>query len=348
MEHNVFNISHFDYELPSSAIAQVPLAMRDESRLLIVDREKNQITEAKFKDITRFLNPEDVLVLNNTKVIQARLYGKKKSGSIVEFLLIKEKQKGIWEVLVKPGKRAKKGDVFCFEGSLFNAQILDTTLDGGRLIQFFPENIQPLLETVGKPPLPPYIKEEVDCPEKYQTVYAQKEGAIAAPTAGFHFTQELLNQIKEKGVEIVYVTLHCGLATFRPVKTTDIREHPMTYEWIEINPLAAKTMNHAKQTKKKIIAVGTTSVRTLESAAFMGNGGCFNVGPVSEETRLYITPGYQFKMIDTLITNFHTPCSTNLILVSTFAGLDLCKKSYAYALKNNFRFFSFGDAMIIL
>ncbi|UCC95937.1 MAG: tRNA preQ1(34) S-adenosylmethionine ribosyltransferase-isomerase QueA, partial [Candidatus Omnitrophota bacterium] len=252
------------------------------------------------------------------------------------------------EVLVKPGRRARINDTIIFEGNDFVAKILDKTPQGGRILQFDPPDIEHFLPRSGKVPLPPYIKREILDSQKYQTVYAKKRGAVAAPTAGLHFTKTLLKRIEQKGVEIVYVTLHCGLGTFRPVKTEDIRNHQMDTEWAKISSSTAQLLTKAKLEKRRIIAVGTTSVRVLESAAVVGREGIYRLKPFSRETNLYILPGYTFKIVDALITNFHTPCSTNLILASSFCGYKLLMESYAYAIKSGFRFYSFGDAMFIM
>lgn len=360
---NIFNLSNFTYKLSPSLVAQEPVSPRDSSRLLIVKRKDKSIQEVVFKEIVNFLNAGDVLVLNDTKVIKAKLLGRKerpacgfvsagsrqrRDGAKIDVLLVKEKEKGIWQVLASPAKRVRVNDLIIFEEGKLTAKVLERSSDGGRVLQFFPKDIDSLLETVGKPPLPHYIKKEIDDFQKYQTIYAKKEGAIAAPTAGLHFTPSLLSEIDKKGVKIVYVTLHCGLATFRPVKTEDIRSHSMESEWIDVSSSVEKTVNSAKKAAAKIIAVGTTSIRTSESVAFTAKDGNSYIKSFSGETNLYIMPGYKFKIINAALTNFHTPCSTNLILVSCFCGLDLIKQAYDYAIKQKFRFFSFGDAMLII
>ncbi|MFA5338287.1 MAG: tRNA preQ1(34) S-adenosylmethionine ribosyltransferase-isomerase QueA [Candidatus Omnitrophota bacterium] len=347
MEKDLYALSNFNYELPKGLIAQEPLPKRDSSRLLIINRKNNSLHEAVFKDIVELLNKDDVLVLNDTRVIKARLTGKNKTGGKIEVLLLREKEKGVWETLVNPGKRAKLGEKISFEKDGFYAKTIDKTLQGGRLLEFFPQDFMSYLNEVGKPPLPHYIKKEIDDFEKYQTIYSKKEGAVAAPTAGLHFTEKLISQIKQKGVKVVYVTLHCGLATFRPVKCADIREHKMDSECIDISQESAGVINEAKDKGHRIIAVGTTSVRSLESASFLNPEGKPRIKNATFETNFYITPGYKFRIIDALITNFHTPLSTNLILVSSFCGQPLTQKAYAYAKTANFRFFSFGDAMFI-
>ncbi|MFA6281620.1 MAG: tRNA preQ1(34) S-adenosylmethionine ribosyltransferase-isomerase QueA [Candidatus Omnitrophota bacterium] len=342
-----FHISNFSYELPKELIAQEPLSERDTSRLLIVDRKHNNIKEIVFKDVIDLLNEGDLLVLNDTRVIRARIKGVNKNGSKIEILLLKEKESGIWDALVNPAKRAKIGEEIIFEEG-FRAKILDKTWQGGRVLEFSPKKFSSLLERLGQAPLPPYIKKDIDDFEKYQTTYASKDGAIAAPTAGFHFTKSLLEKIKAKGVNITYLTLHCGLATFRPVKSDDIREHKMDFEWFEISEDTAKLVNSTKENGRRVIAVGTTSIRSLESAAYCDNHKNYRVKSASTETNSYIVPGYKFKIVDAVITNFHTPCSTNLVLVSSFAGLELTRKAYEYAVKKKFRFFSFGDATFFL
>jgi len=348
MEKDLYKLSNFNYDLPKNLIAQEPLKERDSSRLLVINRKDNSIRETIFKDIIGLLNEGDILVLNDTRVIKAKLIGKTKTGGKIEILLLKEKEKGIWETLVMPGKRAKLGEKISFGKEGFSATIIDKTLQGGRVFEFFPKDFTSCLDELGKPPLPHYIKKEIDDFEKYQTIYSKKEGAVAAPTAGLHFTRKLMSQIKEKGINIVYITLHCGLATFRPVKCEDIREHKMDSEAITISKDAANAINEAKDKGSRIIAVGTTSVRSLEAASFLNPEGKFHVKDKIFETNFYITPGYKFKIVDALITNFHTPLSTNLVLVSSFCGQQLTQKAYAYAKKANFRFFSFGDAMFIV
>lgn len=339
-----FRLTEYDYKIPPELIAQEPLLSRDKSRLLIVDRRDFSLQEVVFKDIVDFLKEGDVLVLNDTRVFKARLLGKK-GKSKVEVLLLKERNEGIWEVLVKPGKRAKTGEKISFDEDYY-AVIMDKTHHGGRVLQFFPSDIKPLLKKEGKVPLPPYIKKDIADESSYQTVYAKKKGAVAAPTAGFHFTPYLIEKIKEKGVKIASITLHCGLATFRPIKTEDIRDHKMGSEFIEISPQAVKTINQAKQKKSRVIAVGTTSMRSLESAAVDTHPAAIKT--YCADTDLYIVPGYRFKIVDTVITNFHTPCSTNLVLISSFCGQRLLKKAYDYAVNKRFRFYSFGDAMMVL
>jgi S-adenosylmethionine:tRNA ribosyltransferase-isomerase len=348
MKEDIFKLSNYDFKIPRTLIAQEPLAKRDESRLLIIRRKDKSFQEIVFKDIVNFLNSQDVLVLNDTRVIKARLLGRKTTGAKIDVLLVRQKSKGVWEVLAKPRKRLKKNDTIVFGENQLTAKVLEAIAGGAIILEFFPKEISPLLETIGKPPLPHYIKKEIDDFEKYQTTYAKKQGAIAAPTAGFHFTPELLAQIQKKGVRIVHLTLHCGLATFQPVKSEDIRSHILPQEEIEVSKTVENAVNLAKQAGSRVIAVGTTAIRTLESAAFLNENNEFRIKAFRGETNLYITPGYKFKIIDAALTNFHTPCSSNLILTSCFCGLDLLRQAYDYAAQQKFRFFSFGDAMLIL
>ncbi len=348
MDKDIFSLTNYNYDIPAELIAQEPLPERPQSRLLVVDRAAATFREMVFRDIVSLFRPGDVLVINDTKVIRARLKARRPTGGCLEVLLLRDKGRGSWEVLVKPGKKARPGDTLFFSpDDSFSARVIERTAQGGRVIQFSPPEIFPLLDKYGKVPAPPYIKKEVDDADRYQTVYARKSGAIAAPTAGFHFTPELLSALREKGVQIVYVTLHCGLPTFRPVKTEDIRDHDMREELFELDRQAADAINAARQEKRRVIAVGTTSVRTLESAAVEKEPG-FRVAAQVSQTGLYIYPGYKFRIVDAIITNFHTPCSTNLVLISTFAGLKLIQEAYSFAREKKFRFFSFGDAMCII
>ncbi|MFA7676794.1 MAG: tRNA preQ1(34) S-adenosylmethionine ribosyltransferase-isomerase QueA [Candidatus Omnitrophota bacterium] len=348
MEEKVFNSSSYYFDLPPQFIAQEPVLPRDNCRLLVVERQNPGFKEARFKDIEGFLNPGDVLVLNDTKVIMARLKAKTSSGGKLEVFLLKDKKDNTWEVLVNPGKRARLGAVVHFDKSCLKAIITGVTPQGTRMIKFESSNLKKDLESLGQVPTPPYIKKEVKQKSLYQTVYAKNQGAIAAPTAGLHFTKKLLSRIANKGVRIVYITLHCGLATFRPVKTNDIRNHPMDSEWINLASSAATAINKAKARGGRVFAVGTTAVRTLESLAQPSGDFGWKVSPFCGATNFYIVPGYKFKIIDALITNFHTPGSTNLILVSAFCNLDKISQSYAFAQKESFRFYSFGDAMLIM
>ncbi len=347
MEKGVFDISEYDYKISSELIAQEPVTPRDNCRLLILQQNNKKIREGIFKDVVEFLEDGDVLVLNNTKVIKARIMGRKKSGGKIEVLVLKKKEKGIWEALVKPGKRARVNDTIIFDKGNFTAEIIDKTSGGLRILKFYPPDLEDYLINSGDVPLPPYIKKEISDFSDYQTIYAKKEGAVAAPTAGLHLTDNLIREIMAKGVKIIYITLHCGLSTFRPVKKEDIREHDIGFEWINISESASETINLAKKRGKRITVVGTTAIRTLESAAFIDDEGVAQIAPYSGETDLYIVPGYKFKIVDSIITNFHTPRSSNLILISSFYGVNAVKEAYKYAQDNSFRFFSFGDAMII-
>jgi len=337
-----FKSSSYDFSLPDELIAQRPHRPRDKSRLLVVERRQGRLTEKVFSDIVSFLEEGDCLVLNNTKVIKARVWGKKESGAKIEFLLLREAEDGCWECLARPAKRIKQASRIFFQNGC-QAEIKNRSSSGLFYLKFSSGGAQSLIEASGEAPLPPYIKKNSDL-EDYQTVYAKEAGAVAAPTAGLHFTRPLIEEIKNKGVRVVYVTLHCSLATFRPVKAKDIRDHKMSEEYVELNKKVADTINNAKRKKKKVFAVGTTSVRTLESAA----RGSAEVKPFSGPTGLYILPGYKFKVVDALLTNFHTPLSTNLILVASFSSLGLIKQAYSHAQAKKFRFFSFGDAMLIL
>ncbi|KPK42970.1 MAG: S-adenosylmethionine:tRNA ribosyltransferase-isomerase [Omnitrophica WOR_2 bacterium SM23_29] len=340
-------VSEFDYNLPEELIAQEPMSNRDECRLLVLNRKDKSLKEAFFKDIVEFINKGDLFILNDTRVLPARLFAKRKTGGQLEILLLKDRGQGAWEVLVKPGKKARLGENIYFADGRSSAQILEKTPAGGRLVKFSPVNIRRLMNQYGKMPLPHYIKKELRMPDYYQTVYAKKDGAVAAPTAGLHFTKELLRALYHRGVEIAYITLHCGLATFRPVKTSDIREHRMETEFYQISPDAARIINQAKTCGKKIIAVGTTVARAVETAGHRSQKGIYQVKAEEGETRLYIYPGHRFKIIDMLLTNFHLARSTNLILVSAFAGIEFIRQAYQYAIERKFRFYSFGDAMLV-
>lgn len=337
--------SDFYFDLPEELIAQDPLEDRSSSRLLVLEKETGNTEHHIFKDIIDFLNPGDCLVLNNTKVIPARLLGSREAtGGAVEVLLLKRKEKDVWETLVKPGKKAKPGTRLIFGDGLLRAEVLETVEEGNRLIKFEYEGIfEEVLDKLGEMPLPPYITHKLQDKNRYQTVYAKYEGSAAAPTAGLHFTNELLKQIEEKGVEIAYVTLHVGLGTFRPVKVDNILEHHMHSEFYEVSSDAAEKMNRAKANGKRVICVGTTSCRTVESAA--GSDGRIEQG--CGDTEIFIYPGYKFKMLDALITNFHLPESTLVMLVSALAGKDNVLNAYNEAITEKYRFFSFGDAMFI-
>lgn len=337
--------SDFYFDLPEELIAQDPLAERSSSRLLVLDKETGKTEHHIFRDIIDYLNPGDCLVLNNTKVIPARLLGKREeTGGAVEVLLLKRKEKDVWETLVKPGKKAKPGTKLSFGDGLLRAEVLETVEEGNRLIKFEYDGIfEEVLDTLGEMPLPPYITHKLLDKNRYQTVYAKYEGSAAAPTAGLHFTHELLKQIEEKGIETAYVTLHVGLGTFRPVKTDDILKHHMHSEFFQVTGEAADKINHAKESGKRVICVGTTSCRTVESAT--GDDG--KIKPGCGDTQIFIYPGYKFKMLDALITNFHLPESTLVMLVSALAGKDNILNAYKEAIALKYRFFSFGDAMFI-
>lgn len=339
-------LSDFSYELPQELIAQDPLENRSSSRLMLLDRKTGEIEHKIFSDVMDYLNPGDCLVINDTRVIPARLIGlKEDTQAQIEVLLLKRRRDSIWEVLVKPGKKARQGCRISFGEGLLTGEIIDVVEDGNRLIRFEYDGVfEQILDQLGEMPLPPYITHKLKDRNRYQTVYAKNDGSAAAPTAGLHFTGELLKRIEEKGVKIARVTLHVGLGTFRPVKVDNILEHHMHSEYINVTKEAADTINSARKNGGRIIAVGTTSCRTLESAA--DENGIVN--PVSKETDIFIYPGYQFKAVDSLITNFHLPESTLLMLVSALAGREKILKAYNIAVKEKYRFFSFGDAMMIL
>lgn len=337
--------SDFYFDLPEELIAQDPLEDRSSSRLLVLDKETGETSHHIFKEVINYLNLGDCLVLNNTKVIPARLIGHKEdTGAAIEVLLLKRKENDIWETLVKPGKKCKPGTKIVFGEGLLHATVLETVEDGNRLIRFSYEGIfEEILDRLGEMPLPPYITHKLQDKNRYQTVYAKYEGSAAAPTAGLHFTKELLQQIEEKGIDIAYVTLHVGLGTFRPVKVDNILEHHMHSEFYQVTKEAADKINKAKKEGHRVICVGTTSCRTVESAADengMVKEGCDN-------TEIFIYPGYKFKVLDALITNFHLPESTLVMLVSALAGREHILNAYEEAIREKYRFFSFGDAMLI-
>lgn len=338
-------VTDFNYNLPEELIAQVPIEKRDESRLMVLDREKKTIEHKVFKDILDYLKPGDCLVRNNTKVIPARLYGvKEENGANVEFLLLHRVEGDIWEVMVRPGKKLMPGAKVSFGDGILKAEILEKMDDGNRKVKFEYNGIfNEILDKIGLMPLPPYIKERLKEKDRYQTVYAKYEGSAAAPTAGLHFTDELLEKIKEKGVEIANVTLHVGIGTFRPVKVENIEEHDMHSEHYYIKKEDADKINNARKNGGRIIAVGTTSCRVLESIS--DENGI--VHETEGDTSIFIYPGYKFKCIDCLITNFHLPESTLIMLVSALAGKDYIMKAYEEAVKEKYKFFSFGDAMFI-
>lgn len=337
-------VSDFDYELPEELIAQTPIEKRDESRLMILDREKKNIEHKKFKDIIDFLEPGDVLVRNNTKVIPARLYGKKETGANVEFLLLNNIEGDIWECIVRPGNKLHIDTKVIFGDGLLTGKIIDTMPGGTRKVRFEYTGIfNEILDQIGLMPLPPYIHEELKQKDRYQTVYAKYDGSAAAPTAGLHFTEELLEKLKQKGIIIANVTLHVGIGTFRPVKEETVESHEMHTEHYYIKQEDVNKINNAKKNGKRVIAVGTTSCRVLETVADV-NG---YVKPTEGDTQIFIYPGYKFKILDGLITNFHLPQSTLLMLVSALAGREYIMEAYNEAVKERYRFFSFGDAMFI-
>ena len=338
--------SDFYFDLPQEQIAQDPLKDRSSSRLLVLDKETGEYEHRVFRDIVDYLHPGDCLVLNNTKVIPARLFGEKEgTGAHIEILLLKRRENDIWETLVKPGRKAKPGTKISFGGGLLTGEVMDVVEEGNRLIRFSYEGIfEEILDQLGQMPLPPYITHQLKDKNRYQTVYAKYDGSAAAPTAGLHFTPELLKQVKEIGVEIAEVTLHVGLGTFRPVKVENVLEHHMHSEFYMIDEEAAEKINRTRENGGRVICVGTTSCRTIESAADE-NG---RLKASSGWTDIFIYPGYRFQVLDCLITNFHLPESTLLMLVSALAGREHILAAYEEAVKQGYRFFSFGDAMLIV
>lgn len=337
--------SDFYFDLPEELIAQVPVKDRTSSKLMVLDKETGEIEHKVFKDVIDYLNPGDCLVLNNTRVIPARLIGEKlETGGKIEFLLLKRTEEDTWQALVKPGKRAKVGTKFSFGNKKLIGEVVGLAEEGSRIIKFHYEGIfEEILDELGNMPLPPYITERLEERERYQTVYSKHNGSAAAPTAGLHFTQDLLDKIKEKGVDIAFVTLHVGLGTFRPVKVEDVLNHEMHSEYYMLDKEAAEKINNAKKNGKNVICVGTTSCRTVESASSKD-------GLVKESsgwTNIFIYPGYKFKVVDRLITNFHLPESTLIMLVSALSTKDNVLNAYDIAVKDRYRFFSFGDAMIL-
>lgn len=339
------NVKDYDYDLPEELIAQDPLEDRSSSRLMVLDRQTGDVEHRHFTDILEYLHPGDCLVINNTKVIPARLFGvKEDTQTKIEVLLLKRKENDIWETLVKPGKKAKPGTKLVFGDGLLTAEVVDVVEEGNRLIQFHYDGIfEEILDQLGQMPLPPYITHQLKDKNRYQTVYAKYDGSAAAPTAGLHFTKELLQKVKDMGVDIAEVTLHVGLGTFRPVKVENVLDHHMHSEFYMVSQEAADKINRAKESGHRVIAVGTTSTRTLEAAADE-NG---RLHETSGWTEIFIYPGYQFKVIDALITNFHLPQSTLVMLVSALAGREHVLHAYEIAVKERYRFFSFGDAMLI-
>ncbi|MBQ3284063.1 MAG: tRNA preQ1(34) S-adenosylmethionine ribosyltransferase-isomerase QueA [Ruminococcus sp.] len=338
--------SDFYYDLPQEQIAQTPIEPRDHSRMMVLKRENDSIEHKHFYDIIDYLNEGDCLIVNDSRVIPARIYGyKEDTGAKIEFLLLKQISGNRWETLVKPGKKAKIGARFVFGEGLLKAQVVDIVDDGNRIVELeSEENIFSTLDKIGQMPLPPYITEKLEDQERYQTVYSHELGSAAAPTAGLHFTNELLDKIRAKGVNIGYVTLHVGLGTFRPVKVDDVTKHKMHSEHYEIPAETAELINNTKANGKRVIAVGTTSCRTLESVAAEYS----EIRACDGYTDIFIYPGFTFKVLDGLITNFHLPESTLIMLVSAFYGYDKTMKAYEVAVKEKYRFFSFGDAMAIL
>lgn len=339
------NVKDFYFDLPQELIAQDPLEDRASSRLLVLDRETGEVTHRKFRDILGYLNPGDCLVINDTKVIPARLIGSREgTNAKIEVLLLKRRENDIWETLVKPGKKAKPGTVINFGDGLLKGTVIDVVEEGNRLIQFSYEGIfEEILDRLGQMPLPPYITHQLQDKNRYQTVYAKHEGSAAAPTAGLHFTKELLQEIENQGVKIAHVTLHVGLGTFRPVKVENVLDHHMHSEFYMVEESEAEKINQTKKDGGRVICVGTTSCRTIESAS--DENGILKAG--SGWTDIFIYPGYQFKILDCLITNFHLPESTLVMLVSALAGREHVLAAYEEAVKERYRFFSFGDAMFI-
>lgn len=344
--------SDFDFDLPQELIAQHPTEERDAARLMVVHRKTGEIEHRIFRDITEYLRPGDVLVINDSKVIPARIYGQKikdeGDGAQCEFVLLRQKELDVWDVIVRPGRRLKTGARVSFGDGILTAEIVDVTGDGDRIVRFEydrsgGETLYSILDKIGKMPLPPYITEELKNNDDYQTVYAKDLGSAAAPTAGLHFTEELLEKIRGMGVEIAPVMLHVGLGTFRPVKAEKIQDHVMHGEFFSVSEESAEKINNARKNGGRIVAVGTTSCRTLESAS--DDAGI--VHAMTDDTGIFIYPGYKFKAVDALITNFHLPESTLIMLVSALAGTELIKKTYETAIKEKYRFFSFGDAMLI-
>ena len=340
-------ISEFDYELPENLIAQNPLEQRENSRMLVLDKTKKKWKDKHFFDLPQFLNSGDVLVLNNTKVFPARLFGETETGAKIELFLVKETEDSVWETLARPGKRLKTGKNITF-GENLTAEVLEKTADGKFFVRFTANgNFDEILDEIGNVPLPPYIKRDVETREndreRYQTIFAKQRGAIAAPTAGLHFTPQIIEEIKNLGVEVAEITLHVGYGTFEPVRVEDLSEHKVLPENFEISRETAEMLNGAKSEKRRIIAAGTTTTRALESA--VSDDGKFSNGKAT--ANLTITPGYKFKAINALLTNFHLPKSSLLVLVSTFGGHAFIMKAYDHAVRENFRFYSYGDCMFI-
>lgn len=340
------DVKDFDYELPEELIAQTPLSERPSSRLLVLGKDSGEIKHTNFRDVLSYLKEGDCLVLNNTRVLPARLFGKRAdSGAVIEFLLLSQKEDDVWEIIVRPGKKARPGHKIVFGDGKIEAEILDIVNDGNRLVKFSYNGIfNEILDELGEMPLPPYIHEKLAERERYQTVYSKVDGSAAAPTAGLHFNEELLDEIKNKGVDLAFVTLHVGLGTFRPVKVDVIEEHKMHSEFYTVDDGTAQKINDAKKRGGRVICVGTTSTRVVETLS--DDNGVMHPG--SGWTDIFIYPGYKFKMIDALITNFHLPQSTLIMLVSALAGRDNVLSAYREAVNEKYRFFSFGDAMFIV
>ncbi|KZU44873.1 tRNA preQ1(34) S-adenosylmethionine ribosyltransferase-isomerase QueA [Lactiplantibacillus plantarum] len=339
-------LEDFDYDLPHELIAQTPIKKRDSSRLLELDRQTGEMQDKHFYDIIDQLNPGDAVVMNNSRVMPARLYGvKPETGGHAEVLLLHNTEGDEWETLMKPAKRAKVGTVISFGDGKLTATVTAEKEDGIRMIEFHYDGIfMEILESLGETPLPPYIKEKLDDPDRYQTVYAKENGSAAAPTAGLHWTKELLQKVQDKGIKLVYLTLHVGLGTFRPVEEDNIDDHKMHSEFYRLDEDAAKTLNEVRQNGGRIIATGTTSIRTLETIGSKFDG---EIKPDLGWTDIFIKPGYQWKVVDAFITNFHLPKSTLVMLVAAFTGRDMILKAYQHAIDEKYRFFSFGDAMFI-
>jgi len=337
-------VEDFDYFLPEELIAQTPLRERPSSRLLVLDKITGMVTHRTFKDVLDYLEAGDCLVLNDTKVLPARLLGTNKTGAAIEFLLLSQREGDIWEIIVRPGKKCTPGKVISFGDGKLSGEILEVLDNGNRIVRFSYNGIfNEILDELGEMPLPPYIHEKLSDPNRYQTVYAKHEGSAAAPTAGLHFNEEFLDEIRKKGIKTAFVTLHVGLGTFRPVKVDKICDHVMHKEFYVVTPETAEIINETKKNGKKVICVGTTSTRVLESIA--DDKGF--VKPCSGETGIFIYPGYKFRCLDALITNFHLPKSTLVMLVSALAGKENVLKAYEEAVNEKYRFFSFGDAMFI-
>ena len=337
--------SDFFYDLPEELIAQTPVEPRDSSRLMLLNKDNGNVEHKIFRDLIDYLNPGDCLILNNTRVIPARIFGvKKETGAVVEFLLLKQHENLVWECLCGPGKRAKIGTEFTFGNGQLECTVKDILDDGNRIVEFKCDgNIFAVLDEIGQMPLPPYIKEKLLDKERYQTVYSKHLGSAAAPTAGLHFTPEMLEKIKDKGINIGYVTLHVGLGTFRPVKVDDVTKHNMHSEHYVMPEETANLINNTHKNGKRVICVGTTSCRTVESVATKNGRICAD----EDDTSIFIYPGYEFKCMDALVTNFHLPESTLIMLISAFAGFDNIMNAYKIAVREKYRFFSFGDAMFI-